>query len=229
MKQFLCIAILLGAGIPVQAQAQEFGWIGVRVENGKDRGVVVRSVERNSPAARVGLKEGDVIIQFNKEDVAGVVQFTRLVRETPVGHTVEIKIQRENRGQTLHVTAEKLPFSNGFGGLELQLPRIRVRDFPQVQVNPTYVQSGIRVERLTDQLRDFFGVYSSAGVLVTSVDPGSAADKAGLKAGDVITSIDGKSIRTPNDFSREMRARGSKTSLKVMRAKQEQEISVEGD
>ena len=70
---------------------------------------------------------------------------------------------------------------------------------------------------------------NNGGVLVTSVDPGSAADKAGLKAGDVIVFIDGNSIRTPNDFSREMRARSSKASLRVIRAKQEQEISVEGD
>src|SRR6267142_557349 len=94
MKQLLCIAILLAAAL--QIQAQESGWIGIRVEDGKDRGVVVRSVEPNSPAAKAGLKDGDVIIQFNKEDVAGVLQFTRLVRETPVGRTVEIKIQRDN-------------------------------------------------------------------------------------------------------------------------------------
>src|SRR5947207_14781165 len=132
MRHILWIAVLLGAGIPVQAQ--DAGWIGIRVEDGKDRGVVVRSVEPNSPAAKAGLKEGDVVLQFNKEDVAGVVQFTRLVRETPAGRTVEIKIQRENKGQTLRVTAEKLPFSNGFGGFDFQLPRIRMRDFPQVQV-----------------------------------------------------------------------------------------------
>src|SRR5438552_18670115 len=94
MKQLLCIATLLAAAIPVQAQ--ESGWIGIRVEDRKDRGVAVRSVEPNSPAAKAGLKDGDVIIQFNKEDVAGVLQFTRLVRETPVGHTVDIKIQRDN-------------------------------------------------------------------------------------------------------------------------------------
>ena len=70
-------------------------------------------------------------------------------------------------------------------------------------------------------------MYSNGGVLVTSVDSGSAAEKAGLKAGDVITTIDGKMIRTPNDFSREMRARGAKTILKAVRDKQEREITLE--
>ena len=222
MKQVLCIAILLAAAMPIQAQ--EAGWIGIRVKDGKDRGVVVRSVEPNSPAAKAGLRDGDVIIQFNKEDVVGVLQFTRFVRETPVGRTIEIKIQRNNADQTLQVTTEKLPFLNGFGGFDLQLPRLRVRDFPQVQVNTTYVQSGIRVERLTDQLRDFFGVYSNGGVLVTSVDPGSAADKAGLKAGDVIISIDGKSIRTPNDFSREMLLRLQRMRVCIQRLSEKQRV-----
>jgi serine protease Do len=226
MRQLLCISILLGTAI--SGQAQDLGWIGVRVEDARDRGVVVRRVEPNSPAAKAGLKEGDLIIQFNNEALAGVVQFTRLVRETPPGRTIELSIQRENSSQMLQVTVEKLPFFSGLPGLDLQLPRIRAGDFPQVQVNTTFVQSGIRVQGLTDQLRDFFGVVANAGVLVTSVDSGSAADKAGLKAGDVIVSVDGKAIRSPADFSREMRATGSKTSLAVMRAKQEQEISIEG-
>ena len=64
------------------------------------------------------------------------------------------------------------------------------------------------------------------GVLVTSVDRGSAADKAGLKAGDVITTIDGRTIRNPSDFSREMRA-NSKPMVKIVRDKQEREMRIE--
>ena len=105
MKQLLCIAILVAAAIPVQAQ--DAGWIGIRVEDQKDRGVIVRSVEPNSPASKAGLREGDVVLQFNKEDVIGVQQFTRLVRETPVGRMVELKVRRDNRDQTLHVTTER--------------------------------------------------------------------------------------------------------------------------
>ena len=92
-----------------------------------------------------------------------------------------------------------------------------------MQFHTTFVQAGIRVEELTDQLRDFFGAPSTGGVLIASVDSGSDAEKAGLKAGDVITSIDNRTIRTPNDFSREMRA-NSKPVLKVIREKKEREI-----
>jgi len=226
MKYFLSIAVLLIAALPVQAQ--EAGWIGIRVEDQRDRGVIVRSVDPSSPASRSNLKGGDIIIQFNKEDVVGVQQFTRLIRETPAGRTVELTIRRDNRDQTIQITTDRSPdFRDRLSGFDIELPRIRVGDFPQVQMSTTVVQSGIRVERLTDQLRDFFGVYSSGGVLVTSVDPGSAADKAGLKAGDVITSIDGRNTQTPNEFSRQMRGGSSGKTFKIIRDKQEQEIKLQ--
>jgi S1-C subfamily serine protease len=160
-----------------------------------------------------------------------VQQLTRLVRETPAGRTVDVKVRRDGREQTFKVTAERAgPFRSG--RFEFDIPGIHiladrsVRDFPRVQVNTVYVQNGIRVEQMTDQLRDYFGVFSNNGVLVTSVDSGSAAEKAGLKAGDVITAIDGKTIRTPSEFSREMRA-GSRPALKVFREKKERDIKIE--
>lgn len=231
MKRLLYLIFIVVFAVP--AAAQEAGWIGVRIEDQAAAGAIIRGVEPNSPAARAGLKEDDVIIQFNKEDVIGVQQLTRLVRETPAGRTVEVKVRRENRDETFQVTTERGPALGQRGRFELDLPGARIfsdrilRDFPRVQVNTTYVQSGARVEQLTEQLRDFFGVYSNSGVLVTSVDQGSASAKAGLKAGDVITTVDGKTVRSPADFSREMRAGGSKITLKVVRDKQEREIAME--
>ena len=230
MQRFSLIAFLLAAA---PALAQEAGWIGINIEDQKDRGAVVHNVEPNSPASKAGLKEGDVIVQYNKQDVIGVQQLTRLVRETPVGRTVEVKVRRDNRDQTFQVTTEAARFGDRLGRFELDFPGFhirtdrRVRDLPRVQVNTTYVQSGIRVEQLTDQLRDFFGVYSNSGVLVTSVDQNSDAQKAGLKAGDVITSVNGRSIRAPAEFSREMRTAGSKPALKIFREKTEREIKMD--
>src|SRR5262249_33265768 len=99
-------------------------------------------------------------------------------------------------------------------------------NFPRIEMNTVHVQSGARVEQVSDQLRDFFGVFGANGVLVTSVERGSAAEKAGLKAADVITSVDGKDIRTPEEFSRAMRA-ASKPVVKVIRDKKETEIRFE--
>ena len=101
------------------------------------------------------------------------------------------------------------------------------RDMSQIQVRMSVSRSGIRVDSLTNQLREFFGVTGDAGVLVASVDPGSAAEKAGLKAGDVITSVDNRSVRTPAEFDREMRTGSTKVSLRVVRDKKEQDISID--
>jgi len=223
------ITMVLAAAIP--ALGQDVGWLGVSIEDQREPGAVIRSVEPNSPAEKAGLKEGDVIVEFNKEQVIGVQQLTRLVRETPVGRIVDVKVRRDNREETFKVTTERGSELRS-GRFELALPNVHIladsilRDMPRLQVNTVYVQAGIRVEQMTDQLRDFFGVYSSNGVLVTSVDSGSAAEKAGLKAGDVVTTIDGKNIQTPAEFGRQMRV-GSKPTLKIIRDKQEREIKIE--
>jgi len=94
MKLIVAMAALAMA---IPAFAQDSGWIGVSIAEQSDRGVLVRSVEANSPAEHAGLKANDVIIQFNKQDVVGVMQLTRLVNETPVGRTVDVVIRRDSR------------------------------------------------------------------------------------------------------------------------------------
>jgi len=214
------------------AFAQDTGWIGMSVADSTDRGALIRSVEANSPAERAGLKANDVIVQYNKQDVVGARQLTRLVNETPVGRTVDLTIRRDNRDQPIKVTTEKAPFE--LGGIRFQTPELTpFRDhialaMPDFNVLTTVSigQAGIRAESLTPQLREFFGV-KSGGVLVASVDAGSAAAKAGLKAGDVITAIDGATVSSPAEFNREIRPRTSAYTLKVVRDKQEREIRVE--
>jgi serine protease Do len=242
MRRTLVAIAMLVTAIPVLAQ--DAGWIGISIEDQKDRGAVVRSVEPNSPAEKAGLKSGDVILEYNHEQVIGVQQLTRLVRETPAGRTVDVKVQRDNREETLKVTTEagsrrsgyfslSGPFGQVFAMPSPPVPPVppvfpapRSGDFPRVEIRTIQVVSGIRVEELTDQLRDFFGVLGNEGVLVTSVDSGSAAEKAGLKAGDVIVAVDNRNVRTSAEFSREMRA-DSKPMLKTIRDKKERELRIE--
>ena len=219
----------------IPAVAQQSGWLGISVEDQRNTGAVVRSVEPNSPAERAGLKQNDVIVEYNKENVLGVQQLTRLIRETPVGRTVDMKIRRDNRDQTLQVTTEASRFPDALGDIHVNLPNVNVLAdqvrrsvvAPRVQVRTTFVQSGIQVEQMTDQLRNFFGVSTDLGVLVSSVDAGSAAEKAGLKSGDVITAVEGRSVRGPSDFSREMRLVNGKGTLKIVRDKQERELKLD--
>jgi serine protease Do len=233
------LALVLGIVVAVPALAQDTGWIGTTIADQTDRGVLVRSVETNSPADRAGLKANDVILQYNKEEVVGVRQLTRLVGETPVGRTVDVTVRRDNREQTFKVTAEKAPFS--VGGLQIQSPdftlfrdQLRNDIRPHIETGPfqifttaTISQAGIRADSLTPQLREFFGVKSGEGVLVASVEENSAAGKAGLMAGDVIIAVDGRIISAPNDLNREMRSRNAAFTLKVVRNKMERDIRVE--
>lgn len=235
MKPIVVVMAVLVMAIP--SFAQDSGWIGVSIAERPEGGVLVRSVEANSPAERAGVKANDVIVQFNKQDVAGVLQLTRLVNETPVGRSVDVVVRRDNQVQTLKVTSEKAPFSTGplvFRTPDVSVLRDHISSAVQsntfqpfeVMTSVSMTQAGIRADSLTPQLREFFGVTAGEGVLVASVDASSAAAKAGLLAGDVITAIDGKSISSPQDFSREVRSRTS-FSLKVVRNKQEKDIRVE--
>ena len=231
----ICVAVL-----PVMAQQP--GWIGISIDDGKDQGATIQNVQANSPAEKAGLKTGDLVLEYNKTPVLGSVQLTRLVRETPPGRSVEVKVRRDNRDQTISVTTERaentfdrLRVFNGDGALKIgpdrsilfdRLDNLR-NDMSQMQVRMSFSRSGIRVDNLTNQLREFFGVTGDAGVLVASVDSGSAAEKAGLKAGDVVTSVDSRPVRTPAEFDREMRSGTGKVSLRVVRDKKEQDITID--
>jgi len=219
------------------ALAQQEGWIGVRVLDQTDRGVVVQAVEANSPAAKAGLRQNDVIVRFDRQEVTGVLQLTRLVRETPTGRTIDVAIKRDNMDQVLKVTTESMPsaFSRNMPRIE-NLPRIdadTLRDFRDraktvIPFAATVSVAGLQLDPLTPQLREFFGVKAGAGVLVASVDAGSPAARAGLRAGDVLIAVNGKTVAAAADFSREFRAgRDGVLTVKVVRDKQEREFTIE--
>ena len=98
MKFFTAFLLICVSVAP--AMAQQPGWIGITIEDGKDQGATIQSVQANSPAEKAGLKTGDLVLEYNKTPVLGSVQLTRLVRETPPGRTVEVKVRRDNRDQT---------------------------------------------------------------------------------------------------------------------------------
>ena len=102
MKTFITLMALSLMTIPVLAQ--EPSWIGLSVEDGKDNGAEIRRIETGSPAEKAGLRTGDLIVEYNNSNVLGAVQFTRLVRETPPGRTVQVKVRRDNRDETLQLT-----------------------------------------------------------------------------------------------------------------------------
>ena len=188
-------------------------------------GVVIEEVAKDSPAEKAGLKAGDMIVEFDGEHVRSVRQFSRLVQETPDGRKVQAVVMRGGQRTTVSVTPERGDgFMSGdtfdwrpFEGKEFNFdmppappepPRPpRAPRAPLAPSLPDFSfrifgggRFGVGVEELTPQLRDYFGVKE--GVLVKSVTEGSAAAKAGLKAGDVITAIDGTHVEDTSDVVR---------------------------
>ncbi len=194
-------------------------------------GVVIEDVAEDSPASRAGIKKGDIVVEFDGERVRSVRQFTRLVQETPVGRKAQASVVRDGQRINVTVEPRDSNGFNVFGDLEgARVLRDFGRDFsfdipapPALPARPatpappappaapafpdidTFVWRtgtglGMTVGDLSDQLAVYFGVKE--GVLVRSIADNSAASKAGIKAGDIITSFNGSDVAAPSDLRR---------------------------
>lgn len=190
----------------------------------EEYGAVVTEVEEDSPAAKAGLKANDVIVSYQGERVESAAQFTRLVRETPPGRSVRIGIIRDGRAQTLTATLERRAFVRG----QIRLPHIRIPDI-NVEVFTPRPRLGISVDELGPQLAEYFGVKQGKGVLVREVNKGSAADKAGLKAGDVIVRADDETVLDVGDLHRALGRKnaGESITLGIVRNRAETSLRVQ--
>jgi serine protease Do len=212
-----------------------------------ERGVVVGRVAPESPASKAGLKETDVITEVDGQRVEGSTQFRRMIREIPAGRTVQLKVWRDGRAQTLSAKLDQaeemhrvmtgaMPGSFAFRMPEVEMPEIQTMpDGPVVAfgdggdlLNPSlHPRLGIDAEDIGGQLGNFFGVPDGEGVLIRSVHSGSAADKGGLKAGDVITQFNGERIRSLGELREKLSAKGEKATLTVTRNKSELTLNIE--
>jgi serine protease Do len=196
----------------------------------EDRGVEVTSVEADSPAAKAGLKEGDVVLQYNGETVQGQEQFVRLVHETPVGREVKLVVWRNGGEQTLTATIGERSgygFSTPNGSVTFPNFPVPPIEIPRMELSWQSQALGIVGESLgqEQQLAQYFGVQD--GVLVKQVIRNSAAEKAGLKAGDVITKVDGQRVSSTRDITSQLRAaRARSISVTVIRDKKETTLTV---
>ncbi len=182
------------------------------------RGVGVTQVLKDSPAEKAGLKKDDVILRFDGESVTSARKLTRLVGEASADQTVRITISRGGSEQEVSATLAKQDgLQNVFGSATPPGIFRGTTPFPMkidpgmIQINPGEGgfafafggnrRIGVSTQPLTKQLADYFGV-KDGGLLITSVDDNSPAAKAGLKAGDVMTAVDGEKVASPGDVSR---------------------------
>jgi serine protease Do len=193
----------------------------------EEHGVEVTSVDADSPAAKAGVKVSDVVLEYNGQRVEGIEQFLRLVRETPVGRQVKLLISRNGATQTLTATTgsrnvKDFIWSGDF--TPFKMPEIHIPDMPRTLMLWQSRTLGVESESLSSQLGEYFG--AKEGVLVRSVIKGSAAEKAGLKAGDVITKIGNRKVTSPNEISNALRSLSSTKAVPVTIIRDRKETSV---
>ena len=226
----LFVVCLLVAGTNLPAQQVELltlgsGYLGVEIRDvteedvaehslEREAGVVVASVQEDSPAQRAGLAEGDVIHEFGGIAVLSVRHLQRLVSETPVGRDVDLTVSRSAARLSLNITVEA---RKGAGAIALgdadsflrlvpelgRLPELQFgvpgRDFAEVFVAPR-PRLGVSVQPMTDQFADFLGSPAGTGLLIMAVEQETPAQAAGLRAGDVILAIDGQSVTATSEL-----------------------------
>jgi len=171
------------------------GWLGVYIqavtpELAKSfglkitKGAVVTQVLKGSPAEKAGLKEGDVILEYRGKEIKGVRDLPRLVAMTPPGTRVKMKIFRDGKIKTLWVKVGAMPEE------EATIPH----------EGKVKLRLGIKVQPVPPQIKEELNI--EGGVYVSSVEPGSPADEAGIQHGDIILRVNRKKIRNLSDFKR---------------------------
>jgi serine protease Do len=191
------------------------------------QGAEVTSVTEDSPAAKAGVKQGDVILEYNGQRVEGFAQFVRMVQETPPGHKAEMQIWRNGTRQSISATIgsrQERSFVFAMPNAPFPPEPPMIPDTPHDMFAWRSTLLGVELEGLNSQLAEFFGVKD--GVLVRSVTRGSAAETAGLKAGDVITKIEGQVVSTPRNVTPLLRKSGKNVNLTVMRNHKEITLNV---
>jgi len=234
----------------------EGSWLGVETnevtgEKAKElklpaeRGVVLGKIMDDSPASKAGLRENDVVTEINGQRVEGTAQFRRMIREIPAGRATQLTVWRDGRSQSITATLGKADegHHNNFyaapGAFAFRMPELpEVAPLPEINFDGDALgdvlgllarpRLGIDAEDLSGQLGAFFGAPEGEGILVRDVGSGSVAEKAGLKAGDVIISVNGERIRSTGDLRSKLAAHdGDKaTSVKLGVLRNKSEISV---
>ena len=236
MRRILLLAPLVLV-MGTVALAQSPSWLGLGISDGLENGVVVDDVQDESPAGEAGVEVGDLIVEFDGIRVAGVRQLTRIVRETPVGRTVSVELERDGQERTLELTTQARRsarflddfFSEDFPNLSVEIDRGRdVISGYHAIINPASLM-GVRVETMTDQLKEFFGVNPEVGMLVVSVEPGSRADDAGIHAGDVIVGLNGRLVDSSADLNPGRIRNREEVRVTIVRDRSEIDITVDLD
>jgi serine protease Do len=185
-------------GVSIQALTPELAKA-LKIEKGT--GALVGDVVPESPAANAGIQQGDVIISFNQEPIEGSRELSSLVAKTPVGEEVPIVVFRDGTEKKFSVKVAKLQSE---------------KNKPEESAQPAQGKWGLGLRDLNPQMRGESGRENERGVLVGEVQPGSPADLAGIRAGDLILSVNRHPVNSAKEAMEEISKVTDKDSLLLL-------------
>ncbi|HDQ26414.1 MAG TPA: Do family serine endopeptidase [bacterium] len=176
------------------------GWLGVAIQDltpelkahfKVEGGVLMSQVFEGGPAAKGGMKRGDVIIQFDGKKVDKYRDLQAMVAETPVNKKVRVRVMRDGKPVNLDIAIGERGASS-----ELELPK----------VTKSEGELGLLVGAISPEAASRFGTSAKQGVIVLGVTPGSAPEDAGIMRGDVIHELNGRQIKNMADYEAAVKA-----------------------
>jgi serine protease Do len=162
------------------------------------QGALVAEVVPGGPAAKAGIRQGDVIVGFNGESIKGSQDLPAIVAKTPVGQEATVTLHRDGKTQKLPVKVGKLPTEKV----------TREDSSPEGQS-----QWGLQLQEMTPQMARQHGLSNESGVMVVGIQPGSPAERAGLQRGDLIREVNRQPVQSVQDVRNAIAKAESQDSL----------------
>ncbi len=222
-------------------------WLGVYMQNlspelrvGIDYqgsgGVLVTRVVRDGPADRAGIRKGDLIVRVNSRAVESPSELQDVIRNAKVSQTMAVEVFRDGQQRTVSVTLAPRPVDEEMEAPEApeapESPNVEppapgeARDFIRefnlpdnrmIRIMTSRGRLGVRIESLSPDLGDYFNLKDGKGALVLEVLKDTPAERAGLKAGDVITRAGDRAVNDANDLVSALQGKEGKIALRVVR------------
>jgi serine protease Do len=214
---------------------QKGGWLGVAIQDISSKmakkkglknqeGAYVSDVVDDSPADSAGIKEGDIVVEFNSKKIDDADDLLRAVQKTKPGTKTSIVILRDNDRKSFDIAVGKnrrTPPSMAFAPTP-PFP-------PHMGMFSSSRRWGLELSELNEQLGEYFGAPNGRGLLVERVEKKSSGAKAGFKAGDVITKINKSTVEDFRDLSDAIEdvEEGAKVDVEVLRKGSAKTLTVE--
>jgi serine protease Do len=173
------------------------GWLGVGIQAvtpqlaesfglEERKGALVSQVFKGGPAEKAGIKQGDIILEFDDNEIANFRDLPRIVASTPVGETVTIMVFRNGKTIPLRATVAEM------------------KEPTEIAKAPSKKPLGLMVQNITPEIASALQLEITTGVVVAGVEPESPAAEADIRKGDVILEVDRKPVKNVEDFQQAM-------------------------